>query len=804
MSASSSPSSSFSRPLVAYLPLMWLSGGFLAGILYASQRAVGVRSMLLLAVDAFLLAVLLALLRRRLPRLPAATILASLSALTFCLGAARYQQALPVLDERFIAWYNDRPQEVVVTAWLVEPPEVRDSGVNLRLEAERLDLGTGEEIPVHGRLLARVEEGGELSYGALVRLRGHLVTPPESEDFSYREYLSLQGVYSLMGDAQVTDLHLYRGKNYLARLYAFRQSAWQRLYRLFPDPEASLLAGILLGNDNGLPEALQQAFKDTGTAHIIAISGFNVAIIATLFVTLFSRLLGVRRGALMAALGIFLYTLLVGAGASVVRAAIMGVLGMTARQVGRRAGGLNILLLTAAVMCAIQPGAPWDVGFQLSFGATLGLILYAAPLQAWAGRLLSRWIKVALAQRLAQPLAEYFLFTLAAQVTTLPLTVYHFQRLSLVSLLANPFILPAQPPVMVLGGLALLGDLLWSPLGQGLAYLAWPFPAYTIRMVEFFARWPHGVLVLGKVSFWLVVLFYLMLFALTFSPPRLRVRLNAVLSPTLGLTLLGVAIFLTWSAAFRLPDGRLHLTVLDVGSAEAVLIQTPGGRTVLINGGESPSVLSDALGRRLSPFHRHLDWLVIAATQENQIAALPGVLERYPPEAVLWAGPRAASEAARQVERYLAASQTPVYAAAVGSGLDLGNGARLEVVDVTARGGVLLLTWGDFRALLPIGASLETLARLEYGRQVGNVSALLLADSGNALLSPPEWLEELRPEVLLLSVAAGDPNGLPDPQTIVNARGYTLLRTDVLGWIEIISDGHQFQVFTQREGSERP
>ncbi len=116
-----------------------------------------------------------------------------------------------------------------------------------------------------------------------------------------------------------------------------------------------MLAGILLGDDNGLPASLQQAYKNTGTAHIIAISGFNIAIIAGLFVALFSRLLGRRKGALVAVLGILLYTVLVGATASVVRAAIMGGLAIFARQVGRRQNGLNTLVLHRRGDGRLQP-----------------------------------------------------------------------------------------------------------------------------------------------------------------------------------------------------------------------------------------------------------------------------------------------------------------------------------------------------------------------------------------------------------------------------------------------------------------
>jgi ComEC/Rec2-related protein len=161
-------------------------------------------------------------------------------------------------------------------------------------------------------------------------------------------------------------------------LYQFKEKALDNIYRMFPDPESSLMAGILFGVDTGLTQELQQAFKNTGTAHIIAISGFNISIIAGLFFAFFSKFLGSRRGALLAVIGIIFYTILVGGDAAVVRAAIMGSLALFAKQVGRRQFALNTLLAVALLMCLWNPLYIWDVGFQLSFFATLGLILYAS------------------------------------------------------------------------------------------------------------------------------------------------------------------------------------------------------------------------------------------------------------------------------------------------------------------------------------------------------------------------------------------------------------------------------------------
>ncbi len=801
-SADSAPVSKFDA-LVTRLPLLWLSLGFVGGLLLASRVTLPAWAWLLAACFSALLALAVLGLFFRSNRHPlrisaADWFLATLTLITLSLGAARYQAAQPKINAYHIAWYNDRQYDLLVTGTLIAPPDVRDSYINLRVRVTAVDTGDGD-LPAGGLLLARVRNGETWRYGEVIRLRGALKTPPENEEFSYRDYLARQGIHSYMTRASVTRLPFPRGGNPLLRwVYDLKEKALANIYVLFPDPEASLLAGILLGVDNGLPADLQQAFKNTGTAHIIAISGFNIAIIAALFVTFFSRILGPRRGVWVAIAGIALYTILVGAEASVVRAAIMGGLGLFARQVGRRQTALNTLAFTAAVMCAANPFTPWDVGFQLSFFATLGLLLYADPFHQWAVRLIGRFTLPETAQKIADPLAEYFLFTLAAQLTTLPIMAWHFERISLVALIANPFILPVQPLVMILGGLALLLSFIYLPLGRIFAWGAWPFPAYTIRVVELFDRLPHGVIVLGDFSFLFILLFYALLFLWTFSQGRVRAALGAAASPAVLLTSLGVVTFLAWNAAFAAPDGRLHLTFLNVGSADAVLITTPGGRHILVNGGPSPSSLSSSLGRRLSPLNRSLDWLIIAAPQEEEVAALPTMLERFPVRNVLWAGNAEASYSSLRLNERLTESGVAVTRAVPGYTLDLGYGGRLEVLTATPRGAVLLVTWGEFRALLPVGLNYDSLEALDYGEKIGPVDVLLLADSGYAPLNRRDWIGNLQPQVFILSVAADDRSGLPDETVLRLAEDRTLLRTDRQGWIEVTTDGETFSVETEK------
>jgi competence protein ComEC len=324
-------------------------------------------------------------------------------------------------------------------------------------------------------------------------------------------------------------------------------------------------------------------------------------------------------------------------------------------------------------------------------------------------------------------------------------------------------------------------------------------------MVELFNSVPHGVIYLGNLSPAFVILCYGVLLGVTFFGARLKELFLSFrqrfryLSITTVFASLFICTLLIWRLAIDAPDGKLHITFLDVGSADAVLIQTPTGRHILINGGPSTSSLSDALGRRISLVDRSLDWLILASTDESQMTSLPRVLPRYPPKNVLLGANEQASFSSRSIMEWLSTESIPVTQAKEGQILDLGKGATLKVLNVSSRGSTILIEWNGFRALLPIGENLDTLTALENGKTVGKVNVLSVAESGYAQLTPSEWIGNLNPDLVVLSVDAGDKNGLPDQSTLDALTDRSLLRTDLNGWIEILTDGKQMWVSAERK-----
>jgi len=719
--------------------------------------------------------------------------------LAFFLGVIRYQISLPdYQDPTYILNHAGGAVPVKITGVVVDYPDQRDQIVNLQIKAESIQ-GSKEEplIPLKGLFLAKAPVETRVSYGDRVLVVGFLKVPPEDEDFNYREYLYRQSIDVYITRAEVVILETGQGSVFLGTIYRLKTKALNNIYRLWPDPEASLLAGILLGVETGISESVQKAFRETGTTHIIAISGFNITIVAGFFSRFFSRIMNPRKGAFAALAGISIYTILVGADAAVVRAAIMGGLSILAQQIGRRQHGLNAAALASLVMMLFNPQLPWDVSFQLSLSATLGLVLYADPLSAWFLELCSRFFPLEVAQRITQPVSEFVLFTFAAQLTTLPVMIYHFHSFSLTTFLANPAILPVQPPIMVLGGLALILALVWFPLGKLAGPLVYPFVLFTIRVVEWFSRLPIKAAHLGQVDIIWIILFYAILLLVTFYFPLL-LQMRRYLTPSLAVSCLALLALFVWRIIFSTPDGNMHFYLLDVGTGSAIYLESPSGDRVLINGGISTKLLSDHLGRKLPPFKRDLDLMLVLSPQAQDLDALTGNLPRFVPEKVVWLGDPSLCWESENLRSSLDEGRIPLVFAEEGQTLIFRDSMKIHILSASSRGGTVLVEYEDFRAVLPYGITNEIRTGFHNGRDIGEVSVLLLADNGYQSSNPSDWIDNLHPQLVLLSVGIKDSQGLPNRGLIDRLAGYSLLRTDQHGTIHLSTNGKKLWIRVER------
>ena len=414
--------------------------------------------------------------------------------MAFSIGFLRYQTTQIAITREQVGWFNN--SGLVTLIGQVTAPSVKSDRVSqVRLQVQRLFLMDGQEItPISGMVLLWVPKNAEYDYGDLIQADGKLITPFEDSEFSYKDYLARQGIFSLVPYPKVILIQKDTGNPILAMIYLLREKAYQNLRQLFPMPEASVFAGILLGIQSEIPDFLYQAYQASGTSHVLVISGFNIAIIAALISRLFRRIFPFGWDALASMIAISFYTVLVGAQPPVVRAAIMGVIALPAYLLGRRLIGLNVLASTAALMVFFSPFLLLDVSFQLSFLATLGIMVFSDPLKDLFLKFTKRFFHNDNANRWTSWVDDYLLVTLAAQFAVFPVILFHFKYLSVVSLPANLLILPVQPAVMVLGGVALLTGMLFLPAGQVVAKLAWLPAFYSDQLAVWLGALPFATI----------------------------------------------------------------------------------------------------------------------------------------------------------------------------------------------------------------------------------------------------------------------------------------------------------------------
>jgi len=777
--------------------LVYLAAAWGAGVLLASGSDAGSRGWLALAAACLALAVILR--RDRSARL----ILACLALFGF--GAARCAWALRPLPSDHIAHRADTGY-VTLTGLIVAPPDVRDSHVNLRVAVERARQH-GLDQAARGTALVQAPRDGDYAYGDRVRVEGALITPPEFDDFSYRDYLARRGVHALMPNARVALLARDQGRPWLAALYELRARALRRVDRLLPSPQAPLLSGIVLGDDSALDAEVRAAFSRTGTSHIIAISGANVVVVLRALMGLLAPL-GVRRARWLSIAGVALYAVFVGGDATVVRAAIMGGLAVLAAQTGRRAHGLTALAFTVWAMSLINPQVMWDVGFQLSVAATLGLILFAEPVTRALRGLLERLLPREAARRAAGWLTEPVAVTLAAQITTTPLIVLVFGQLSLITLAANFLILPAQPYIMLGGWLTLIAGSLSAALGELLAWAVWLPLTWTLTVVRALAevRWAALPVELSART---IGIYYAALVAVAWlrvQHPDDRAALwrwarRRVTPLALGGTAAVVGA-LIWAQALTQPDGKLHVWFLDVGGGHAVLIQTPRGAQILVDGGDSPTRLRRAVGDALPFWDRSLDMVIATQPKRATLGALPDLLRHY--DARLLLGGQAALA---MVPAGRGAQVQPI---AAGWRVVTGDGVTVEALHPALAAGpnadpedtalVLRVTFGASSFLLAPDMSEEGVRELLGAAPYVGSAVLELPGDGARPANPDAFLAAVSPQAAVVNLEAGSRSALPHPDTLawLRAGATPLFRTDQQGTVQMITDGRTLTIRTAR------
>ena len=761
-------------------------------------------------------------------------------------GAAVGDARLAALDAP-AARIRDGPVERL-RVFLAAPPRPSAFGSSAEvvvaagaLDGTRLLL----RVPRWTRLPSGLELGSELlADGELRRLR-----PGDDAAFDFTAHLRTRGVAAelLLDRAAATGRH--RG-GVAGALDRMRRRAERAVAAGLPPPEAALARGMVLGQDEQIDESTRQDWRDSGLAHLLAVSGQNVMLLVALAMPLLAvaRIGPSARGMALLCL-IALYVPLAGAGPSIQRAGVMGVAGIAAMMLSRPASRWYALLLAAALTLALNPRASADPGWQLSFVAVAGILVLGRPLSgvlAHAGEELLRDRPRAFARALVRGLADGIAITVAATLATAPLVAFHFGAVPLAGLVANLLALPAVAPAMWLGmlkaalGLAAapfppadrLAALLGAPARLPLAYLE--------RLAERCADLPGGRLELPLQSAAAVCVAYAALglaVGMVVRAARARGGRAAALRAVAGsgpggaegwapvgfaeraaawrraprslrvavvaLMVAGLLLATATGLGAPAPPGDLTVRFLDVGQGDATLIQHPDGTAVLFDGGPPEGGVTRLL-RRAGV--RRLAVVVATHASRDHHGGLADVLARYPVGLLLDGGDGSPDPAFQAVRDEAARRGVRIVPALAPMTLPAG-GLSIRVLsppprspgpppeDPNPRAVVALVSSGAFDLLLSADAESEALLPLE----LPDVEAMKVPHHGSSDPRLPAVLDELRPQIAAIEVG---PNtyGHPTPSTLtaLERAGVTTYRTDRDGTVTLTVKRGGMRVTTER------
>jgi competence protein ComEC len=732
--------------------------------------------------------------------------------------------AVPSIPNHF---YN---QPVSFTGKTVYQPE-RGENWEACYAVGQIQLLSEPSQTVSAKFLIRFQELIPLRYGNHLTLTGVLRQPDTQRNpggFDYRAYLARQGVSGIIYHQGLLDTGKQTGLPPLHWIEALRLKTERVIdetyagFQTFPTNEdslhAQLLKAILLGKRSDVPSETLDIFRNSGTFHVLAVSGLHVGLIAMFcYVGLSVFRIPKKALCLLTILAVLIYACLVGFRPSVFRATLMAILYLFATIIDRDADLFNLLAVAALVLLLLNPMQLWDVGFQLSFVAVASIVYFVQKMEKPLRQL---WESpesgdVGHFQKIKNAVVKWlvlsYLVTFAAQLGTGPLIAFHFFRAYPLGIIVGPFAVGLVSLIVGVGIVSVCIGFIWLPLAKLLALVNHAIIFIFLKLIGFFGQ-EWCVLKVVPPTFGLIVVYVTICLGITYWRYVYNQRKVASL---IGLSVMAIWV---WDSAFHEKGRLLEVVTLDVGQGDAAIVRFPDKRTMLIDGGIQRSyydekrqreVEYDVGERIIEPYldaHgiRKLDLVVLTHPDIDHGGGLAHILQNYKVKRILGIPDMQLESQTHQRLRSIAKAQSIPYSFPYRGKIELTSTATLSLLhpidaastnlmdkDKNDDSLVMKLSYGEVDILFTGDIESKAETRLIASRQDLRSEIIKVPHHGSGTSSSAQFLDVVQPRYAIFSL--GQRNRFQFPHADVVARyrkrNCVQLRTDQLGAITLKTDG---------------
>jgi competence protein ComEC len=700
----------------------------------------------------------------------------------------------------------------------------------LHLKVEKIYLTDGL-IKARGNVLISVKEyGGDLRYGDRIRFIAKLYHPRNFNNpggFNYQRFLACKEIWVtgyVEKDTGIATVARGNGNPFLQLIETWRERIRTLLKKSAPVETRGFMEALILGEREGIPEEVKEEFVVAGVAHIIAISGLHMGIIALVVFLLIkwslrrsqtlALTLNIQKISALATIPLLvLYTFIAGARISTIRAAIMIVIYLISILLDRQRNLYNTLAVAALLILLVSPTSLFDVSFQLSFVAVLA-ILYLVPrfsdLLPKPHPLVLK--KPSPSRAILSHLMAFMFVSLAAMVGTSALVAYHFNRISIVGLLGNLIIVPLAGFVVIMGLITSLAALIWLPLSPLLVTVTSASSYLVLKVVHLFASIPYASHYVVTPTPFEIGLFYLLILHLANTK-----RITRLLPISILLLVVIVGDISYWYTQIHLTK-VLRITFIDVGQGDSILIEFPRGKRMLVDAGGfyddsfdvGRNVVAPVLwGKKIATLH----YLVLTHPHPDHLNSLKFVASSFRVDEFWENGQEYSSVpyldlmdivSRRQIRR------TTVHDASSARWI---NGVKVEVFNppqpgmmlggnpgsqTNNRSIVLKITYKNHRFLLTGDIEREAEAQLVHSGKDLRSDVLKVPHHGSQTSSTRGFLQAVNPSYALFTVGFRNIFNLPSLKVLkrYEGAGCRVSRTDRDGAVMFETDGENIRVTT--------